>query len=111
MTLKTAPLCVLAGFALALAACATPAPAPAVDWNQPFQPTVSRPPVFLHNMAIANPPHPWALYLDYMDEPTRFEFRPRNLILLDDNADNGTGADETAGDYGADYGGDTGGGE
>jgi len=108
MTRKTMCFCVLAGFSLALAACATPAPAPAVDWNRPFAPVANSRPVFLHNMAIANQPYPLEVYVDYLDEPTRFEFRPRNLIYLDDT-DDGTGADQTAADYGADYGGDYGG--
>ena len=102
MTRKTISFCSLAGLSLALAACATPAPAPVADWNRPYEPVAS-PPVFLHNMAIANQPYPHDLYLDYMAEPTRFEFRPRNLIVLDE--DNGTAADQTAADYGADTGG------
>ena len=103
MTRKTMSVCALSGLALALAACATPAPGPTVDWNRPFEPATSSPPVFLHNMAIANQPYPRSIYIDYMDEPTRFEFRPHNLILLDE--DNGTGADQAAADYGADTGG------
>ena len=109
MTRKTKSFCTLAGFALALAAYATSAPVPVADWNRPYEPATASPPVFLHNMAIANQPYPHDLYLDYMAEPTRFEFRPRNLIVLDENGD--AGADQSAVDYGADYGADTGGGE
>jgi len=104
MTRKTTSVCILAGLALALAACAAPAPAPAVDWNRPFENVTNSRPVFLHNMAIANQPYPHDHYVDYLDEPTRFEFRPHNLILLDE-PDNGTGADQTAAGYGADTGG------
>ena len=78
MTNTTASLSLLVGFSLALAACATSAPT---------QPATSTP-VFLHDMAIANPPYPHDLYPDYLDEPTRFEFRPRPPILQ--MQDNGT---------------------
>ncbi len=88
-------VCVLAGLSLALGACTMPG----VHWSRPVMPAVSYPPVLLHDMAIANPPHPLLLYADYMDEPTRFVFRPRNIIMLEE--DNGTGVDETAVDAGA----------
>jgi hypothetical protein len=69
----------LAGLALVMAACATPASTPAIDWNRPV--AVATVPVLRHDMAIANPAHPQPLYVDYLDEPTRFEFRPRHLIV------------------------------
>jgi hypothetical protein len=100
-------LAVLAAVSLAVAACAETNVAP-VDWNRPFTPMTGPPPVFLHNVAIANPPYPHDLYVNYEDEPTRFIFRPRNVIY--DETDDGTGnADQSAdytgyggnGDYGA----------
>jgi hypothetical protein len=84
----------LAGLSLALGACATPA---GVDWSKPETPLVTYPPTFLHNMVIVNPPHPQVLYADYMEEPTRFVFRPKNIVWLEEE------------DQGADNGGDMGG--
>jgi hypothetical protein len=76
MTTPTAALNLLVALSLALAACATPAPTPTTST-----------PVLLHDMAIANPPYPRPLYANILDEPTRFEFRPRHLILqTPDNA-------------------------
>ena len=96
MTGNTFSLCLIAGLSLMLGACATPAP---------VEPVTMHTPLLLHDMAIANPPHPQVRYVDYMDEPTRFEFRPRNIIMLDET-DDGTGMDQAV-----DYGGDTGCGE
>jgi len=84
-----------AAVALALAACATPSTTAApADWNRPFVET-PKAPVFLHDMAIANPPHPQPLYANYTDEPTRFEFHPRNMIY-DEPPDNSANADTNA---------------
>lgn len=78
-----------AAITLALAACATPSTtASSADWNRPFVET-QQVPQFQHDMAIANPPHPQPMYANYTDEPTRFEFHPRNVIYDDPNADNG----------------------
>ena len=95
----TASYGLLAAFSLVLAACATPASTPAIDWNRPVEPAATVP-VLLHDMAIANPPYPQPLYVDYLDEPTRFEFRPRHLIVeLPDNGPDGT--EEVAADDGS----------
>jgi hypothetical protein len=90
MVKTTAFVSLSVGLCLALAACATYAPTPAEEWNRPVELAASTP-VLLHDMAIANPPYPRPRYANYLDEPTRFEFRPRHLIIqLEDN-----GADET----------------
>ena len=87
-----------AAVTLALAACATPSTtATPTDWNRPFVET-KQVPVFQHDMAIANPPHPQPHYINYADEPTRFEFHPRNVIYDEPANDNGDNADETGGD-------------
>jgi hypothetical protein len=90
----------LTAMTVALGACAaTNTDTRAVDWNRPFQPAAGSAPVFLHNMAIANQPYPRDVYANFWEEPTRFEFRPRNVIYEDDT-DNGTGAVEEGGDMG-----------
>jgi hypothetical protein len=61
-----------------LASCAS---APPVDWDRPFQPLTTTP-VFLHDLTIANPPYPLPHYPNYLDEPTRFVFRPRRVVNL-----------------------------
>jgi hypothetical protein len=96
-------LSALAAAALALAACSGPN-VPVTDWSRPFQPLTGKPPVFLHNLAIANPPYPRDRYANYEDEPTRFIFRPRNVTY--EETDNGTGNADQGADYGAygDYG-------
>jgi hypothetical protein len=96
MIKQTLGIILLAAVSAALAACAAPAGAEPLDWNRPFQP-MTRVPVFSHDMAIANPPHPQPYYVDYMDEPTRFEFHPRNL--MEEPADEGT-EEQPAADYG-----------
>jgi hypothetical protein len=94
---------------LAFGACST-SKVEAIDWNRPFKPWTGPAPVFLHNLAIANGPHPFVVYENYEDEPTRFIFRPRNVIY--EETDNGTGGgDEGYVDYGYyDMGGGGGGG-
>ena len=102
MTRFVASLC-LASLALSVAACATQPPV-VDDWNRPFkEPAVK--PVLIHDMAIANPPHPRPNYVDYTDEPTRFIFRPRN-VPVDTTTDDGSGdttADNGAGNMGGGY--------
>ena len=90
MNARGLSVCVLGGLALAVAACATPTVQP-VDWNRPIVPLTGKPPVLMHDMAIANPPHPQVRYADYEEEPTRYIFRPRNIVTNDDGTDNGTG--------------------
>ena len=71
----------LAPLALVLAGCATPESTGGVmDWNRPVRP-MTMPPVFNHDMAIANPPYPRPAYADYLDEPTRFAFHPRKVAI------------------------------
>jgi hypothetical protein len=97
---------ILSSLAIALGACATATTdTKAVDWNRPFQPATGTPPIFLHDMAIANPPHPREAYVNFWEEPTRFEFRPRNVIY-DEETDNGTGGADQGGfeDNGGDMG-------
>jgi hypothetical protein len=98
-------LAALAAVSLALMACAGQNVAP-VDFNRPFEPWTGPAPVFNRNLAIANPPHPHARYENYEDEPTRFTYRPRNVVP--DETDDGTGAEDQAYDFSAD---DMGGGE
>ena len=91
-------LAVLAALPMVLCACSGSNVA-AVDWNRPFTPMTGPAPVFLHDVAIANPPYPRDHYVNYEDEPTRFIFRPRNLVT--DDTDNGTGGGDQGGeDYG-----------
>ncbi len=102
-------LAALASVALAVAACASD-PGP-VDFNRPFKPLTGPAPVFLHDVTIVNAPYPHDSYPNFEDEPTRFIFRPRNVIY--DETDDGTGGNDQAVDYGdyGDYGGyDAGGG-
>jgi hypothetical protein len=103
-------LAILATVSLALAACASnPGP---VDFGRPFRPMTGPAPEFLHNVLIANAPYPHDAYPNYEEEPTRFIFRPRNVIY--DETDDGTGGTDEAMDYGdyGDFGGfDAGGGE
>jgi hypothetical protein len=67
MTLRS--LSLLASLALVFTACASQNTGSAVDWNRPLVPATT-PPVFLHDISIANPPYP-------RNEPTRFEFGHR----------------------------------
>ena len=90
MTRTTASLSLLVALPFALAACSTPSTTGVVDWARPIQPTTSTP-VFLHDLAIANPPYPLPSYPNYFDEPTRFEFHPRPTIYLAPDS----GIDET----------------
>ena len=97
MTRIVTVACLVAAASLSLIGCATPSTtATPMDWNRPFtEPT--KPVEFSHDMAIANPPYPRPMYINYMDEPTRFEFHPRNVIY--DEPDEGTtdqGADTAA---------------
>jgi hypothetical protein len=92
-------LVVVAAVPLAMAACAGPNVA-VVDWGRPFKPMTGPAPVFLHQVAIVNAPYPRDAYPHYEDEPTRFIFRPRNVI--DEEVDDGTGGVDPAGD-GGDY--------
>jgi hypothetical protein len=57
---------------------------------------VGQPPTFSHDLAIANPPYPLDTYGDYTEEPTRFEFRPRNVIY-EEPTDNGAAATDQGG--------------
>ncbi len=102
-------LATLTAVALSLGACASnPGP---VDFNRPFKPLTGPAPVFLHNVIIANAPYPHDYYPNYEEEPTRFIFRPRNVVY--EETDDGTGGNDQAIDYGdyGDYGGyDAGGG-
>jgi len=97
-------LAALAAVSLALGACAESNVA-IPDWNRPFKPMTGPAPVFLHNLAIANPPYPHDSYPNFEDEPTRFIFHPRNVTY--DETDNGTGGDQGFVSY---PGGDQGGG-
>jgi hypothetical protein len=101
---------VLTPVVLAMGACAMDPNTSAVNWNRPYQPLAGPPPTFSHDLAIANPPYPRDVYGDYMDEPTRFEFRPRNVIY-EETPDNGAASEEQGGyqDFAGGY--DMGGGE
>jgi hypothetical protein len=89
---------VLALTSLALAACA--APTAPTAWNLPTENNMPQPNLLTRAEEKANPPHPYAYYPNFEDEPTRFIFRPRNVVTEEDagNGDNGD-----YGDYG-DYG-------
>lgn len=80
----------LASLGLTLAACATSHTESAADWNRPFVPATT-PPVFSHDLAITNPPYPRPYYPNYLDEPTRFEFRGRPFVGPQEDA----GTDQT----------------
>lgn len=103
MTSRTGYLMVFAS--LALGACAAPTP-PTTSWDMPKVPMEDYPRL-TRAESKANPPHPWVAYEDYMMEPTRFVFHPRNVQTdeTDNNGDNEGNEDVANEDFGGGMGG------
>ena len=88
----------LAAGAACLGACAADKSAPAVtSWSYPGEQPAAAPRPLMRLAALPMNPPPEGSYADYTQEPTRFLFQPR-IVILDDGAyaDEST---ETGGDY------------
>ncbi len=92
----------VAAAAFSLGACASETPTTPVNWNYPGDqpPTASTKPL-MRLAALPVNPAPPAPYADYSDEPTRFLFHPRPVIV-DQDAD--AASDEAATDADQDTG-------
>jgi hypothetical protein len=73
-----------------LAACAAESspPTASVNWNSPSDPTAASKPL-MRLAALPMNPAPPAPYADHTQEPTRFTFQPRPVIV-----DQGNGVEE-----------------
>jgi hypothetical protein len=106
-TLRSLSILTLAATSVMIGACASEKPATAhVNWSYPGepQPTASTKPL-MRLATLPMNPAPAAPLEDYTEEPTRFIFRPR-IIILDE--DTGTVQDAGAAE-GADMGAGAGG--